>query len=152
MTMPVGYYYKDGFVFGPQGDGPYGFNVLGTLQPAWDAGNLRSGEMPQINRMAGGAVCAYGTPITATGTFIPALEGKLIYGFWVVTGTATGTLTVYDDVTAVAANMILNAASIASNNTFIPVGAPGMGLILQRGITIVTAVAFTGILLPVYQA
>jgi hypothetical protein len=153
MTVPVQYILKDmGAYWSADSAGPYGCNGAGVMQPMWDAGNLRSGELPQVNRMAGGAICGYGTPITATGTFVVAPAGKLIYGFLVVTGTATGTLTVYDDVSAVAANMMLNAASVAANNTWIPIGAPGMGLLFTRGITAVVAVAFTGILIPVYQA
>lgn len=123
----------------------------GAFSARGPAGNLSiarlAGEFAQFGRLGAGSIADYVAITTLTTTVVKNTPG-VFYGVLVVTGAATGTVTVYDNASAASGTKLIDGASVATSGTFIPVMAGG-GVLTKNGVVVVSATA-VGLIIPLF--
>lgn len=107
--------------------------------------DLISGENQTHNRLMGGPIAGYGTPVT--GDSLVKNGAGICYGVVITTATATAAIDIRDATSAGAGTVIMTipATSAVGQAFLLP-----LGIICNTGIYIDYAVGATGTLVPVY--
>lgn len=93
-----------------------------------------SGELPQFNRLAAGAIASYSQQRTSAGATVIS-GGGILYGFNVVAVGTTPTVTIYDNTTAAGTKLMeIPSASIVAG-AFISFNS--LGILVSNGIHVV---------------
>lgn len=99
---------------------------------------LLAGELQTVNRMAGGAITAYGTVINTSATTVVRTGACVVYGLLVIStgGAGANTVSVWDGVSTAAGTTIVSSAAITAVNTVVPIGPVGVGMLFTTGMTV----------------